>query len=113
MFSFDFMRASQSMVKTVMCTPGALSAYRKSIVMGVLDEWVDQTFLGRPANIGEDRALTNLILRKGYDVVFQQSARVYTEVPVGYANLCKMYLRWARSNVRENPCHDRIYFYHF
>ncbi len=100
-FSFDFMRASQSMVRTVMCTPGALSAYRKSIVKGVLDEWLNQKFLGSPANIGEDRALTNLIIREGHDVVFQQNARVFTEVPVGYPQLCKMYLRWARSNVRE------------
>ena len=100
-FSFDFMRASQSMVRTVTCTPGALSAYRKSAVMGVLDIWLNQTFLGRPANIGEDRALTNMILRQGYDVVFAQNAMVYTEVPAGYGQLCKMYLRWARSNVRE------------
>ncbi len=100
-FSFDFMRVSQSMVRTVTCTPGALSAYRKSVVMDVLDEWRNQTFLGRPANIGEDRAMTNMILRQGYDVVFQQNARVFTEVPITYGQLCKMYLRWARSNVRE------------
>ncbi len=100
-YSFDFMRASQSMVRTVMCTPGALSAYRKSVVMNVLDEWIHQQFLGRPANIGEDRAMTNLIIRQGHDVVFQQNARVYTQVPVTYSQLCKMYLRWARSNVRE------------
>ncbi len=100
-YSFDFMRASQSMVRTVMCTPGALSAYRKSVVMNILDEWIHQQFLGQPANIGEDRAMTNLIIRQGYDVVFQQNARVYTQVPVTYSQLCKMYLRWARSNVRE------------
>lgn len=100
-FSFDFIRASQSMVRTVTCTPGALSAYRKSAVINVLDKWLNQTFLGRPANIGEDRALTNMILRQGYSVVFQQNAKVFTEAPVGYSQLCKMYLRWARSNVRE------------
>lgn len=100
-FSFDFMRASQSMVKAVMCTPGALSAYKRSVVMKVLHEWLNQTFCGRPANIGEDRAMTNLILREGYFVLFQQNAKVYTEVPLKYVNLCKMYLRWARSNVRE------------
>ena len=112
-FSFDFMRVSQSMVRTVTCTPGALSAYRKSAVMGVLDKWRDQTFLGRPANIGEDRAMTNMILRQGYDVVFQQNARVFTEVPVGYAQLCKMYLRWARSNVRETIAMTAFIFTRF
>ncbi|WP_084681243.1 glycosyltransferase family 2 protein [Desulfospira joergensenii] len=109
-YSFDFMRASQSMVRTVMCTPGALSAYRKSAVMSLLREWRDQTFCGRPANIGEDRAMTNLIIRAGYDVVFQQNARVYTEVPVRYTQLCRMYLRWARSNVRETIAMTRFIF---
>ena len=112
-FSFDFMRASQSMYRTVTCTPGALSAYRKSAVMGVLDKWRDQTFLGRPANIGEDRAMTNMILRQGYDVVFQQNARVFTEVPAAYAQLCKMYLRWARSNVRETIAMTSFIFTRF
>ncbi len=112
-FSFDFMRVSQSMVRTVTCTPGALSAYRKSAVMGVLDKWRNQTFLGRPANIGEDRAMTNMILRQGYDVVFQQNARVFTEVPVAYAQLCKMYLRWARSNVRETLAMTTFIFTRF
>jgi hyaluronan synthase len=112
-FSFDFMRAGQSMYRTVTCTPGALSAYRKSAVMGVLDKWRDQTFLGRPANIGEDRAMTNMILRQGYDVVFQQNARVFTEVPAAYAQLCKMYLRWARSNVRETIAMTSFIFTRF
>lgn len=109
-YSFDFIRASQSMVKAVMCTPGALSAYRRSVVMTVLQEWLNQRFCGRPANIGEDRAMTNLILREGYHVLFQQNARVYTEVPVKYTNLSKMYLRWARSNIRETIAMTRFIF---
>jgi hyaluronan synthase len=100
-YGFEFIRASQSAVETVFCTPGALSAYRRDVVMKVLDEWVHQTFMGNPANIGEDRAMTNLIIREGYFVRFQRSAVVYTNVPVGYRNLYKMLLRWGRSNVRE------------
>ncbi len=112
-YSFDFMRASQSMVNTVMCTPGALSAYRKSVVMQVLPEWLHQTYCGRPANIGEDRAMTNLILREGNHVLFQQNAMVYTEIPVTYTKLCKMYLRWGRSNVRETIAMSRFAFRKF
>jgi hyaluronan synthase len=100
-YSFEFIRASQSMVDTVFCTPGALAAYRRQPLMKVLDSWLNQTFFGHSANIGEDRALTNCILRNGYLVTFQSNAVVYTNVPVGYEGLCKMFLRWARSNVRE------------
>ena len=101
-FSFEFIRSAQSYHRTVLCTPGALAAYRRTLVMEVLDEWLNQRFFGREARIGEDRALTNLILRKGRSVLFQSNAVVYTNVPTIYTNLCKMLIRWGRSNAREN-----------
>jgi len=100
-FSFDFYRASQSEVNTVFCTPGALAAYRREPLMKIVDKWKDQTFFGAAAQIGEDRSLTNWLLRTGQHVKFQSDAIVYTKVPVRYKGLCKMFLRWARSNVRE------------
>lgn len=100
-FSFDFMRAAQSRINTVMTTPGALSAYRAEVVSPHLESWVNQRFWGQPANIGEDRALTNLVLREGHHVVFARRALVLTEVPLSYQGLVRMFLRWARSNVRE------------
>jgi hyaluronan synthase len=100
--AFDFLRATQSQYGAVTCTPGALSAYRKSSLTSILDEWREQTFLGLPATIGEDRALTNCILRQGFYTVYQRSAMVYTVVPETYKGLCKMYLRWDRSNFRES-----------
>ncbi|MCX5893609.1 MAG: glycosyltransferase family 2 protein, partial [Deltaproteobacteria bacterium] len=100
--AFDFLRASQSMYGFVTCTPGALSAYRGTALVPILEEWRQQTFMGRPANIGEDRALTNLVLRQGFHTVYQRSAVVYTKVPETYRGLVRMYLRWDRSNFREN-----------
>jgi len=112
-WGFDFIRAGQSEVNTVMCTPGALSAYRRRVVLAVLDDWLHQTFCGRPANIGEDRAMTNLILRAGYHVLFQRDAVVYTEVPTRFPKLCRMLLRWARSNIRETLIMSRFAFRRF
>jgi hyaluronan synthase len=100
--SFDFLRASQSMYGFVFCTPGALSAYRRTVILGILDAWRNQTFLGRQCTIGEDRAFTNLILRQGYHTAYQRSAVVHTTVPETYHGLCKMFLRWDRSNFRES-----------
>ena len=99
--SFDFLRRGQSVYGGVMCTPGALSAYRAALVVPELAAWADQTFLGRPANIGEDRALSNIVLGKGARVVYQHAAVVFTNIPEGYRGLSRMLLRWARSNVRE------------
>jgi hyaluronan synthase len=100
--SFDFLRASQSMYGFVFCTPGALSAYRRQAISGILEAWRHQVFLGRRCTIGEDRAFTNLILQQGYHTVYQRSAVVLTTVPETYNGLCKMFLRWDRSNFRES-----------
>lgn len=99
--SFDFLRSAQSFFRTVFCCPGALAAYRLSVVLKVLPEWESQRFLGVACTYGEDRALTNCILGAGYDAVYQRSAVVHTVVPETYAKLCKMYLRWDRSYIRE------------
>ena len=108
MLSFDFLRAAQSTYGTVYCCPGALSAYRASVVREVLDAWMHQTFLGEICTYGEDRSLTNFILSCGYDTVYQRSAVVHTAAPVAYAKLCKMYLRWDRSYVKEEIRFARI-----
>ena len=71
------------------------------MVNEVLEPWLAQRFLGVPCTYGEDRALTNAILERGFDTVYQGSAVVHTLVPDTYAQLCKMYLRWDRSHVRE------------
>jgi hyaluronan synthase len=99
--SFDFLRSAQSMFRTVFCCPGALAAYRGSVVRAVLERWEQQTFLGTHCTYGEDRALTNFILGQGYDSVYQRTAVVHTVVPETYAKLCKMFIRWDRSYIRE------------
>jgi hyaluronan synthase len=106
--SFDFLRSAQSVFRTVYCCPGALAAYRTAVVREVLEAWERQTFLGVPCTYGEDRALTNLILGTGCDTVYQRTAVVHTVVPETYGKLCKMYLRWDRSYIREEFRFARI-----
>ena len=106
--SFDFLRSAQSTFRTVYCCPGALSAYRTGVFREVLERWESQRFLGVQCTYGEDRALTNLFFERGYDAVYQRSAVVHTVVPGTYAKLCKMYLRWNRSYVREELRFARI-----
>jgi hyaluronan synthase len=106
--SFDYLRSAQSVFRTVYCCPGALAAYRASVVRQVLPAWERQQFLGAPCTYGEDRALTNDILARGYDTVYQRSAVVHTLVPETYAKLCRMFLRWDRSYIREEFRFARI-----
>lgn len=101
-FGCEFLRAGQSVNRTVFCTPGALSAYRREAVLPLLDEWLGQTFLGLPATIGEDRAIATLVLRSGWGIVYARRAVATTSLPLTYMRLCKMLLRWNRSDIREN-----------
>ena len=100
-FSCCILRAANSVMRTVVCTPGALSAYRRSALMEFLDRWADQTFCGRPAGIGEDRALTTFMLRHRWHVLYQRHAVVHTEMPSKYQATYRMMLRWERGNIRE------------
>ncbi len=112
-FAFEFVRAGQSVFQTIFCTPGALSAYRREALLPVADRWLKQTFMGHPAGIGEDRAMTNLILEQGLGVVFQRSALIRTNVPECYRGISRMLLRWERSNIRENFEMYRFIFRNF
>lgn len=109
-FSFEFIRSAQSVLGSVLCTPGALAGYRKTAVMKCLPEWINQTFMGQPTDIGEDRAMTNMILKQGFYVLFQRNAYVLTNIPEKFSSLHKMFTRWERSNVRENLMMSKFAF---
>ncbi|UII77962.1 glycosyltransferase family 2 protein [Flagellimonas sp. HMM57] len=111
--SFEFIRSTESSLKSVLCTPGALAAYRNKAVFACLEDWINQTFMGKPSDIGEDCALTNMILKQGYHVLFQRNAYAYTNVPEKYRGLYKMFIRWGRSNVRENIAMSKYVFTNF
>ncbi len=108
--AFDFGRASQSVFRAVACCPGALSAFRLAVILPHLDQWVNQRFLGRPVAHGEDQALTNIVLRAGYDTVYQGNAVIHTLAPQRYRQLCRMFLRWERSYLVEGFSFARFMF---
>lgn len=110
--AFDFTRAIQSTFSTVFCTSGAFSAYRRSVLSQVLDQWIKQTFLKRECTYGEDRSLANHILRTGYGTAFQRTAVAFTMVPERLTKILKMLTRWARSNIRESVIFSKIMFNH-
>lgn len=112
-FSFEFIRSAQSSLGFVLCTPGALSAYRREAVLNCLDEWINQKFMGQNATIGEDRAMTNMILKQAYTVKYQNNAHVLTNTPVCFKTLHKMFTRWGRSNVRETWMMNKFIFKNF
>lgn len=94
------MKTAESVFGCVTCCPGCFSAYRASAVMPILDSWLHQTFMGQPATFGDDRSLTNRVLRN-YRVIYCDTARCWTYVPNTWAKYFRQQLRWKKSWYRE------------
>jgi hyaluronan synthase len=108
--AFQFFRSSQSVFQTVMCCSGVLSAYRRSVLERIVHPWLNQVFLGERCTYGDDRALTNFILRSGYASVYQSTALVSTIAPPTLKKLSKMLIRWHKSFIRESIIFSRFMF---
>jgi hyaluronan synthase len=98
--AFRVVKAAESLFGAVACCSGCLAAYRRRYVMEILDTWLNQTFLGTPATFGDDRSLTNFMLRR-YRVIYNSRAVCTTLVPETYRTFFKQQLRWKKSWVRE------------
>ena len=98
--SFGIFKTSESYFGVVTCCPGCFSAYRKKALLPVLSLWRNQEFLGTRSTFGDDRSLTNFVLRK-WKVVYCESAKATTIVPEKYLKFLKQQLRWKKSWVRE------------
>src|SRR3989344_9583145 len=62
--AFKIYKAAESTFGSVTCCPGCCSAYRKKYLLEILDQWMNQKFLGVECTFGDDRSLTNYIIRK-------------------------------------------------
>jgi hyaluronan synthase len=98
--SHRILKTAESIFGAVTCCPGPFSAYRRSAVMQVLEAWLNQRFLGVRATFGDDRSLTNFIL-KTHQVIFHEGARCSTRVPDRWMSYFKQQLRWKKSWARE------------
>lgn len=95
-------RKSQSAHGCVNCCSGAIAAFRTSQLKKVIRRFAAQEFLGKPCTYGEDRHLTNLILRRGWKVVFEPRAIAYTNTPDTFRAFMKQQQRWRRGFLVES-----------
>jgi hyaluronan synthase len=99
--AFRVCKAAESIFGAVTCCSGCFSTYRREAITPVLELWEHQRFLGRPATYGDDRSLTNFVLRT-WDVRYDELARSRTIVPTTFDVFLRQQLRWKRSWTRES-----------
>jgi hyaluronan synthase len=95
-------KQAQSVIRSVVCCSGCLAAYRAPLLREVIDEFAAQRFLGEPCTHSEDRHLTNLVLKRGYDVVYVAEAVSWTETPATVRGFLRQQRRWKRGYIRES-----------
>jgi len=89
---------AQSVLGQIGCLPGRTIAFRRSIMVKVMDRFMTQRFMGVFLEVSDDRTLTNLTLQEGYRTVYQHTSLVYTDAPLQIKKLYKQQLRWARGS---------------
>jgi hyaluronan synthase len=101
MSGIDNYKKAQSVRGNVICCSGCLSAYRTEIIAPLAKDFLEQKFFGKPATHSEDRHLTNLVLEKGFKVIYVEKSLCYTETPHTLRKFLKQQQRWKRGFVRE------------
>ena len=99
--AFRIMKAAEGYFDAATCLSGPLSCYRKDLVLRYMDAWLNQTFLGQKATFGDDRSMTNFILRYNR-TTYQDTAVCMTIVPRSYRVFLRQQMRWKRSWLRES-----------
>lgn len=99
--AFRIIKAAESWFDSVTCLSGPLSCYRKELIQKHSEAWLNQKFLGQPATFGDDRSMTNYIL-KTHRTGYQDKAICSTIVPSDMGVFLKQQMRWKRSWLRES-----------
>jgi hyaluronan synthase len=101
--SFQLLKSAESVVNAVSCCSGCFAAYRREAVLPLVERWEHQHFLGVECTYGDDRALTNMILKAGWKAIYDAEAEAWTDAPDAYGKFFRQQLRWKKSWARESP----------
>jgi hyaluronan synthase len=99
--AFRVVKAAESVFGAVTCCSGCFSAYRREAILPRLEWWSNQSFLGVPSTFGDDRSLTNCVMRD-WKVRYASDAVSHTLVPTTFSTFMRQQLRWKRSWTRES-----------
>lgn len=86
-YGFNLDRRALDLVNAIPVVPGAVGAWRRSLVVGLGGFGHD--------TLAEDTDLTLAIRRLGYEIRYEEAAVAYTEAPEDIRSLAKQRFRWA------------------
>ena len=83
------------------CASGIGIGFRKSTFMDFAKEYLDKRPFGFDCKFGEDRYMTNIMLKNRYKVIMIEDAIAHTFVPETLVSFVKQQLRWKISGIIE------------
>jgi cellulose synthase/poly-beta-1,6-N-acetylglucosamine synthase-like glycosyltransferase len=98
-FSQEWLKDLERACRSVVCLSGCLSAFRREVLVALEPILARRNIAGVPIKYGEDRFLTQQILKAGYQTVFTPAAFCFTSAPTTLAGYFSQQLRWRRSNL--------------
>jgi len=129
---FRLSKGLESVYGAVTCASGCLSAFRREAIGPYIHDWAHDTFLGEEFRFATDRQMTGYVLRgephrakadvhaaadggnreprKDWEVLYSESARVWTEVPATWKKFLRQQTRWKKSFIRNLFFTGRFYW---
>ena len=98
----NLVRKGQSVLGTVMIVPGPVAALKKEVIEEV-GFFSDDTF-------AEDFDITVKILKKGYEIEYEEASLAYTDTPKNIEDLIKQRRRWYRGMIQVLDKYKSMYF---
>lgn len=97
------MRFLSAAGSAVSCLSGRTALYRRKILTPeILNGMVNECFMGKQVQSGEDKFLTEAIQKRGGKTFYQASAVIYPRVASDPLTLIKQRLRWSRNSWRSD-----------
>lgn len=95
--AFKILKAAESSFGSVFCCSGCSSAYRKTVVMPIMQSWLDERFMGVKVKHGDDRSLSGWVLKQGFKAIYTDKVHAYTIAPDSARQLLRQQIRWKKS----------------
>jgi len=87
---------------TVHVLNGECYAVRTELAVAFQEEFINQVFLKKRCDSGDDGWMTTLLLKHDYKTVYQSTAVAFTNPPSSFRDFLRQQLRWNRNSVRRS-----------
>ncbi|GIU71529.1 MAG: hypothetical protein KatS3mg003_1008 [Candidatus Nitrosocaldaceae archaeon] len=86
-----------SVGKALSCLSGRTAFWRREFLLNHLDEFLNEYIFGVKKESGEDKCLTRLAERDGYQVYYQSNAQIYSYASTSFRKFVSQRIRWSRN----------------